>query len=247
MLLGQSAGVTVLPGATLMDGSIVNLTASQNDFSPDCLKECTSMHLNVQAAGLQITGFAQDRSARLLVLLNSPASLNSVTLVNNSGASLANHVLNLGGGNIVLAPGDMVILYCPVGGPSGTGWNLLAWSKAAGGGGGGGTLGAYVTATVAAGATNNFAPAGFSTSTGRLDIDPNAGASNITGLTAGADGQEVLIANIDAANNLTLNNQNVGSTAANRFRMATDLVLVPGAAVLAVYYAGTVNRWVIKS
>lgn len=107
----------------------------------------------------------------------------------------------------------------------------------------GGSLLAYSapTATV-----NNAAPAGFGPGVGRLDVALGAGAATaITGLIAGVDGQPLVIRNTDAANALTLTNQAAGSTAANRFAAAGDTVLAPGGAVTLIYYAGTVNRWVI--
>lgn len=112
---------------------------------------------------------------------------------------------------------------------------------------GGGFYPGFVSQAIAAGATNNLAPAGFPGTTAapitRLDIDPSAGASNITGLLAGNDGQAVFIFNPDAVNSLTLNNQNVGSAAANRFQGSGDFVLVPQNGILIIYYAGAINRW----
>jgi hypothetical protein len=132
MILGQSSGVQTLSGATLMDGDVVNLTASQNDFSPPCMPEVTSMHINAQVAGLSITGFDHDRSGRLLRIVNIGAL--SFTLVSGSGASALRHSLNLGG-NIVLAPGAIVDLYCPIAGAAlGTGWYLAGTSVPGAGG-----------------------------------------------------------------------------------------------------------------
>lgn len=119
--------------------------------------------------------------------------------------------------------------------------NVLGFAAASGGGG---TLGTYLApATLSAGATNNYNPAGFGTGVGRMDITPGAGGSNLTGLAAGADGQIVLICNISATDTLTLNNQNAGSSAVNRFRFSGDLALPPGARSWCVYYGGSVNRW----
>lgn len=111
-------------------------------------------------------------------------------------------------------------------------------------GGGAATLGTYLApTTLAAGATNNYNPASFGTGVGRLDITPGAGGSNLTGLIAGGDGQIVLMCNISATDTLTLNNQNAGSSAVNRFRFSGDLALPPGARSWLVYYGGSVNRW----
>ncbi len=105
----------------------------------------------------------------------------------------------------------------------------------------------YLSYASSAGANNDVNPGGgWPTDIGRLDVTLAGGNANWTGLVAGVDGQAVLISNIDAANTLTLNNQNAGSSAANRFRSSADAVLGPGATVLATYYAGTVNRWVLR-
>jgi len=262
MLIGQGAATSTLPGCTLMDGDIINLQASQNDFDPPCMKEATSVHINAQVAGLSITGLARPRAGRQLRVYGANAT-NSFTLVSGSGASQADHVLNLGG-NIIVAPGTVVDLYCPQG-DGATGW-YLASSSIASGGGGSGTVtsvsvpddfvvatasttpaishGALVTIAAAAGASNDVNPGGgWPVGYDRIDVTLAAGNANFTGLLAGQDGQVVIIANPDATNNLTLNAQNVGSAAANRFRAAADITLTPGGAIIAKYYAGTVNRW----
>jgi hypothetical protein len=105
--------------------------------------------------------------------------------------------------------------------------------------------GTYLAANTASGSTNDFNPSGFGSTVNRLDLDPNAGNSTLTGLIAGVDNQIVLISNVDATNSLTLSNQDAGSAAANRFRASDSFTLLPGGAIWIVYYAGTVNRWVI--
>lgn len=114
--------------------------------------------------------------------------------------------------------------------------------------GSGGASAAYLSANVPAGANNDFNPGGtWPAGIRRLDLDPNAGASNLTGLVAGSDGQEVFLFNPDAANNLTLNSQNAGSAAANRFQIVADLILSPNAGCILLYYAGSINRWRVKT
>jgi hypothetical protein len=115
-----------------------------------------------------------------------------------------------------------------------------------GGGGGGGTLPGYLAYASPAGAQNNVSPGGaFPTSIGRLDVTLGSGAANWTGLLAGTDGQILVIGNVDATNTLILNALNVGSSAANQFRYSADLIITPSTSILLVYYAGTVNKWVI--
>ena len=119
----------------------------------------------------------------------------------------------------------------------------------AGGGGGGGTL---ATVVLAAGESDNLNPgSGWPTDYGRLDLNAAAGAANLTGLLAGTDGQQILIRNLPSSGNIvTLNNQNAGSTAANRFQglnLASpnaDVILMPGSAILLMYY-GTLAYWVM--
>jgi hypothetical protein len=106
---------------------------------------------------------------------------------------------------------------------------------------GSGTLITYASAT---GAVNNVNPgSGFPSGISRLDVTLASGVANWTGLLAGADGQRVAISNQDTTNILTLNSQNTGSTAANRFSAAADMALVPGQTLGLVYCAGSINRW----
>jgi hypothetical protein len=123
------------------------------------------------------------------------------------------------------------------------------------GGGGGGFTGAYISTAVAAGANNNVNPGGapawpgtLSAPYGQLDLTGAAGDFNLTGLLAGLNLQQVVIRNATNFNG-TLNDQNAGSLAANRFAIggAGDTLLPAGVSILAVYYAGSINRWVIVS
>lgn len=108
------------------------------------------------------------------------------------------------------------------------------------------SLGAYLAATVSSGTSNDFDPgSGWPSNYGRLDLDPSSGNATLTGLIAGADGQLVMLTNIDPSYTLTLAALNSGSSSANQFRCVGDLTLVPYDAVLACYYKGTVNKWVI--
>lgn len=121
------------------------------------------------------------------------------------------------------------------------------------GGGGSTTGGALAGVVLAAGANNDVNPGGgWPVSFGRLDLNAAAGVANVTGLVAGSDGQQVLVRNLPSSgNNITLNNQNAGSTAANRFQglnLASpnaDVILVPGASMLLMYYGGALNYWVM--
>jgi hypothetical protein len=118
-----------------------------------------------------------------------------------------------------------------------------------GGGGGGGLPGRYTYAS-AAGQVNNVTPAtpaGWpGMQSARLIVTLPSGVANWTGLAAGNDGQEILLVNTDTANNLTLNNLNAGSLAANQFLCPNnfDLILSPTTSIL-LTYDGTLALWIL--
>jgi hypothetical protein len=111
-------------------------------------------------------------------------------------------------------------------------------------GGGGGFGGSYLAFASPAGASNNVAPTGFGAMVGLLDVTLGSGSATWTGLQAGTDRQQLVIANADETNNLTLASLNGASLAANQFRASGDVVLPPLASVLVVYYA-TPGKWII--
>lgn len=100
----------------------------------------------------------------------------------------------------------------------------------------------YLSVVAAAGSSNDFDPGVDITTLGRLDINPSTGDSILTGLLSGSDGQGLRIRNPSATHNLTCTGEDVLSAAAHRF--SQGFVLQPGDSILAVYYAGSVNRWV---
>ena len=98
-----------------------------------------------------------------------------------------------------------------------------------------------VAAVPVTGENNDYAPAGFGAPTGFLDLTP-AGVANITGLTAGYDGQLIVITNL-SANALTLNALNGGSQMANQFRMVADIILGQNNGQT-FKYSATIAKWV---
>jgi hypothetical protein len=80
----------------------------------------------------------------------------------------------------------------------------------------------------------------------RLAVTLAAGSAAWTGLTAGADGQEVILWNSDPDNTLTLVVQNIGSLSVNQFQgSAGAYTLTPGNALSLIYFGETINAWVI--
>lgn len=84
---------------------------------------------------------------------------------------------------------------------------------------------------------NNYALA-----TGTINRIFSDAARDITGMTAGVTtGHIKYIINIGAFN-ITLKEDNAGSTAANRFTQGADVVLTPGDMAICIY-DGVVSRW----
>jgi hypothetical protein len=110
--------------------------------------------------------------------------------------------------------------------------------------GGSGTAGVLITNTPGAGTITGFAPTGFGVTTDRLDVVSDAANTTLNDMTAGFDGQRIRIRNTGTGT-LYLINENAGSTAANRFKGAGDVGIAPNDCVDVVYYAGSVNRWVM--
>jgi hypothetical protein len=104
----------------------------------------------------------------------------------------------------------------------------------------------YQYLTVPAGETDNLNPGGtWPQFVARLDIDPTAGNANITGLAAGSDGLIVLIRNPDSSSTLELVVNSPNSISQNRFSASSNITLLPGGAIWAIYYAATINLWVL--
>jgi hypothetical protein len=126
------------------------------------------------------------------------------------------------------------------------------WQPTSGGssGGGGGFLPNRLAVNLAAGVTNNFNPGGGFPGTLTapicvLEINPNAGNAELTGLLAGLPGQSCLIINSQpiGGNTLQLDNLNAGSLAANRFTLSgANMTLFPQQRTLALY-DGTLGLW----
>lgn len=108
-----------------------------------------------------------------------------------------------------------------------------------------GTIGgALVSNTPGAGTITGFAPTGFGITTDRLDVVSDASDTTLNDLTAGYDGQRLRIRNTGSGM-LTLVSENAGSTASTRFSGVGDVGILAGDKVDLIYYAGSVNRWVM--
>jgi hypothetical protein len=111
--------------------------------------------------------------------------------------------------------------------------------------GGGGTLPVRLAVVAAAGVINDYNPGAPWPVVCRLLVTPGAGGSALTGLLAGSDGQLVYLTNNAAlgGDDLTLDNLNAGSAAANRFSISGDPFILPAQGSVSLVYDGTDALW----
>jgi hypothetical protein len=69
------------------------------------------------------------------------------------------------------------------------------------------------------------------------------GDTTLTGLAGGIEGKLIMIVNRDAVDTLTIEPEDGGSTAANRFSINGSLIVPPLCGAL-FQYDGTISRWV---
>lgn len=98
-----------------------------------------------------------------------------------------------------------------------------------------------ITPTTLSGNVNDYAPTSLSTAT-TVRLSGGTSDRDVTGLTGGASGRVVLIANIGTTNALIFRHQSTSSSATNRFLLGSDISLSPGD-TLALSYDGTTQRW----
>lgn len=95
---------------------------------------------------------------------------------------------------------------------------------------------------VATGTYNNYDPLDFDATVGYLDITPS-GPVIITGISAGEDGQYLVITNLSGSNSLILNSLDAGSLAQNRMRLPGNISLAPNNG-LCLRYSKKLLLWV---
>jgi hypothetical protein len=103
------------------------------------------------------------------------------------------------------------------------------------------TLGGEQLITAAAGTSNNVAVTVASVN--RVLVDTTAGDAVFTGMTAGVDGQLMVVTN-QGPSLLTLDDENGGSLAANQFYGVTDITL-PAKGSQLLSYSGNLTKWVM--
>lgn len=97
--------------------------------------------------------------------------------------------------------------------------------------------------TLAAGTVSDLP---LSLGVGFLDLNPSAGATDLTGIAATnvANGQSLVITNVNASNAVTLKAFDVGSALANRFRAPADFTLLQYNSVT-FRYSSAVGMWTL--
>jgi hypothetical protein len=104
-------------------------------------------------------------------------------------------------------------------------------------------IGAIVTPTALSGDVDNYGPTDLDRAA-QLRIDGGASNRNITGIRAGVDGQELVVANIGTTNSLVLVHESGSSTAANRILGANGAnVTIRPTGMCRLIYDGTSSRW----
>lgn len=96
-----------------------------------------------------------------------------------------------------------------------------------------------VTPTQITSNQNDYNPSGLAAAS-VLRISSDA-ARSLTGLAGGSDGRVMELRNVGSFN-ITLENEDAGSTAANRFSLEQDFALAPNHGIL-LHYDSTVSRW----
>jgi hypothetical protein len=110
-------------------------------------------------------------------------------------------------------------------------------------GGGSSGAGLYLSADLPAGVSDGFNPGGaWPTGIGRLDLVP-AGNATLNSLVAGIDGQEVILRNASATFTITIPTGGAGT--APFTGGGGGAILPPLTPINIVYYAGSINAWVI--
>lgn len=229
-----------LSGNIVGDGIIAaSLTGQQDNFAPDGIQGATVVSMRLSAA-LSITGMLA-AGALVLRWLKNDSSF-TATLVDQSAASSAVNRFNLYGANLALAAGASAgFIYNGLTAR----WDLFTVSgnSAAPPPGAVIAFGPAATFVAVAGDNNNVTPAPAISTINRLKVDTAAGAATITGIAAGADGQNLLVTNV-GANDLTLAVESASSTAANRLYGIGDLVMPQFNSQLLVYDSA-IARWLI--
>jgi hypothetical protein len=205
-----------------------------NDYNPAGLSTTARWRLSTNAAGSQLTGLVATPTGSLRWLENIGTGV--LTLLHeNAGSTAANRFTCPNGEPVIVQPGGAAALF----------YDAVTSRYLVGATAGTQAVGTAVISPAAiTGAQNDYSPASLAiANTIRQDL---TGAANLTGLATGAQNRIVTIFNVSTvqARTLTLNHENAGSAAANRFSLPNGLDwIIPIGGCGTFWYDITSSRW----
>jgi hypothetical protein len=208
----------------LVDGAFAAGAGANNNIN---IGAATYIRIT-QAAAFSITGITGGTSGKIIVLRN--VSDSDMTIANeNAGSTAANRIKTFNGGDYHSnGQGTVTLVYDP---------NLSRWVIS--------TRDAYSpyfddgAFAAGAGANNNV-----NVSNNTYVRVTQAADYSITGIAGGYTGKLLVLRNTGTSN-MTLDNENVGSTAANRIHTFTGSdVTIKGEGTAMLFYDSTLARWV---
>jgi hypothetical protein len=102
----------------------------------------------------------------------------------------------------------------------------------------------YITAMVPAGTSHDLDPTGWGPSVDVLDVDISAGSAVVTGLSAGYNGQRVVMTPVNGGGNTLTLPALTGSAPANQWRVPADMIFLNNNSIQLQYSTG-VGCWIV--
>lgn len=240
-------------GSFALTGSIAPaaLAGTVNDYNPAGLATTNLIRQDASVAST-ITGLVAQATGTEIVIQNISAT-NTITLSNEgAGSTAANRFTLPNAQDWIIPPGGAIWLrysgsatrWKPAAGPNGAVYAQQFTNV------GPEVQNAVIspTALVGPSTVNDWAPTGFATAR-TIRVTLGSGDVTITGLAGGACGRVVeIVALATDSSRLVLASQNVGSSAANRFRaFGSDTKLVGVGATARLEYDCTSSRWQVEA
>lgn len=219
------------------------LVADQNNYNPTGLSTAVQLRLTASGATRTITGLQSYGSLSLpdinqLMITNIGASFN-VILSSLNANSTASNQFQFDGRDVVLVPGQSNVVFYD--------YTTMKWRSISASPvnifGGSFTTSGVISPAALSSNQNNYSPTGISNATIiRLSATT---VLNITGLVGGINGRRIVLVNT-SNNPITLVNQSLLSTAANRFLLGGSNVTLVNGSVVNLVYDGVDSRWRVQ-
>jgi hypothetical protein len=232
---GQAANPTYLDGALSLDGALPDpLAGTVNNLNVSGSRFASSLLIRASEA-VTLTGLTGGTPNKIVWLINQSAFTVSLT-ANDANSSAENRFAAAA----TIAAGTMIQLCYNA--------DLALWIPLSGGsssGAGPVILNSVISpAALAAGATSDYAPTDYLTSS-VMRLTPNAAGSTLNSIVAPANGLQIVVFNVGAGD-LTFAH-NTGATAANRFACPGSVdytVIANGRAT--IWYDVVSTRWRVQ-